>query len=90
MTTRVELVEPWGDYDDYCGYGSCGISNPDDAKFALRYTITVPRTFSGRFAAASCPGQLRVANGSDDDALIYVAADEGKSGSGAVLPGATK
>jgi hypothetical protein len=90
MTTRVELVEPWGDHDDSCGDGSCGISNPDDTKFALRYTVTVPRSFSGRFDAASCPGSLHVANGNDDDALISVAADEGKSLSGAVLPGTTK
>jgi hypothetical protein len=30
MKTQVIRIEPSGKKDDYCGDGSCGVSNPDD------------------------------------------------------------
>jgi len=89
LALRVVKQEPWGTTDDYCGNGSCGISNPDDLRWVLRYDVTVPDSFAGEFDPYGCPGQLHIVDGNDDDALIGVAGADATSIDG-ILPGATK
>jgi hypothetical protein len=90
LALRVVKVEPWGGTDDYCGDGSCGVSNPDDLRWVLRYDVTVPESFPGPFDAYSCPGELHIVNGNDDDAMILVAGADFRSLDGTILPGATR
>jgi hypothetical protein len=90
MALSVVQVEPWGETDDYCGDGSCGVSNPDDLRWVLRYDVTVPDSFSGPFDAYSCPGNLHIVNGNDDEAFNLVAGENYSSIDGDILPGASK
>jgi hypothetical protein len=90
MKTEVLRIEPWGETNDYCGDGSCGVSNPDDTRMVLRYTVAVPKSFKGTFDPGSCPGDMHVANGNDDDSFVSVAGEYQKSLTGKMLPGATK
>jgi hypothetical protein len=33
-----------------------GVSNPDDTRMVLRFTVSVPKSFKGIFDPSSCPG----------------------------------
>lgn len=91
MDTKVEKVEPWGGTsDDFCGDGSCGIADPDDTRFVLRYTVTVPDDFEGKFDPYSCPGEFEPMNGNSDEAGSGVAGDYSRSLGDVILPGTTK
>lgn len=90
MAFSVQRVEPWGSKDDFCGDGSCGIANPDDTRFVLKYEVSVPDTLSAPFDPSSCPGDLHVISGNDDEALSGVAGDFSKSLDGKIFPGQTK
>ena len=90
MTTSVLLVEPWGKRDDFCGDGSCGVADPDDLRFVLRYEVAVPANTAGPFDVTGCPGTLHVESGNDDEALGGVAGDHHRPLGEAILPGATK
>ncbi|MFE3998952.1 hypothetical protein ACFX43_09165 [Nocardioides sp. YIM B13467] len=90
MKTTVEKSEPWGTTDDFCGDGSCGVAEPGDTRFAMKYEITVPPDFEGSFEPISCPGQLHVESGNDEDAYIDVAGESAKYLDGTIRPGATK
>jgi hypothetical protein len=89
MRLMIEKVEPWGTLDDYCGDGSCGVSQPDDTRLVLKYEITVPEDFDGSFDASACPGTLHVMNGNDEEAVISVAGEYYRSLED-IRPGATK
>ena len=58
MTLEVVKKEPWGSTDDYCGDGSCGVSNPDDLRWVLHYEVSVPKDMPAPFDPMSCPGEL--------------------------------
>lgn len=91
MDTKVEKVEPWGGVkDDFCGDGSCGVADPDDTRFVIRYMVTVPKDFAGKFEPYSCPGDLEPMNGNADEALSGVMGDDYRSLDDVILPGATK
>ena len=90
MTTSVEKVEPWGTLDDYCGDGQCGVSQPDDTRVVLLYTIAVPQDFDGPFTPNHCPGELHVENGNDEDAVIGVSGKYARQLDEAIQPGRTK
>jgi hypothetical protein len=91
VTMRLKVVKTgrWGVKDDYCGNGQCGVSYPDDLRWVLRYTISVPSTYRGTFDASNCPGDLHAVEGNDEDIINGV---EGKYAKplDSVLPGATK
>ncbi len=91
MRLSIERTEPWGDTDDYCGDGSCGISEPDDLRLLLRYEISVPEDADEPLEETGlyCPGQLSTVDGASDDLVIGVAG-EYASDPGTILPGATK
>ena len=85
MRTELAVVEPWPKSEFYEEIPS------GSTKVALKYTIKVPRGFSGRFdPTLSCPGILQVTNGSDEDAIFTVSDDDRKDLDGVVLPGTTK
>lgn len=90
MKLSIDRVEPWGDRDDFCGDGSCGIANPDDTRVVLKYEVSVPDDAGQPFDASSCPGQLYPTGGTDDDALSGIYGDFNKPIDGKVFPGATK
>jgi hypothetical protein len=90
MTTKVIRIEPWGERDDYCGDGTCGVSHPDDTRMVLRYTVTVPKSLAGTFDPSSCPGDMHVASGNDDESFIMVAGDHYKALDGNMMPGSAK
>jgi hypothetical protein len=90
MTMSVEKVEPWGKKDDFCGDGSCGIANPDDTRFVLKYEVTVPAEYSEPFDPYACPGELHSTSGADDEALGSVSGDNSVALGGKVFPGETK
>ena len=90
MSLDVVKTEPWGSTDDYCGDGSCGVSNPDDLRWVLRYDVSVPADLVQPFDASSCPGELHIANGNDEESIIGVAGDYAKDLGGRIFPGATK
>lgn len=90
MRTSVELVEKWGKVDDFCGDGSCGVANRDDTRFVFRYEVTVPDTLRKPLEGYSCPGELHVAAGNDQEALSGVYGDYERSIGDTILPGATK
>lgn len=90
MKLQVTKVEPWGDTDDFCGDGSCGVANPNDTRLVLKYTVKVPADYSQPFDPTSCPGELHVRNGNDDDALGGVFGDYSKELGGKIFPGDTK
>ncbi len=90
LTLTVDRVEKWGDTDDFCGDGSCGIANPDDTRVVLKYVVSVPEDYPGPFDPSSCPGQLLPTSGSDDEALSGVAGDFDHSIEGKIFPGNTK
>jgi hypothetical protein len=90
MKTQVIRIEPWGKKDDYCGDGSWGVSNPDDTRMMLRFTLSVPKSFRGTFDPSRCPEDTHVATGNDEDSFNSVAGDYHKSLDGKMLPGATK
>ena len=75
---------------DYCGDGRCGVSQPDDTRVVLRYTIAVPQNFAGPFTPNACPGQLHVENGNDEDAIIGVSGKYARELDEAIQPGSTK
>jgi hypothetical protein len=90
MTLSVQTVEPYGKKDDFCGDGSCGVALPDDTRVAIKYEVTVPDDYADSFDPYSCPGELHVASGNDDDAFGLVAGDLYRSLDGSILPGTTK
>lgn len=90
MTIAISRKEPWGSTDDYCGDGSCGVSNPDDLRVVFEYGVSVPDYITQPFDASSCPGQLHIASGNDDEAIIGVAGDYASYIEGKILPGQTK
>lgn len=92
MTVTVESVTPWGKREDWCGDGSCGITEADDLRVLLRYEVSVPDDYEGDFDASRCPGELSVLNGNDDEALRPYQDLNGDTSdiNGAILPGATK
>jgi hypothetical protein len=90
LRLSVERVEPWGSTSDFCGDGSCGVANPDDTRFVFKYEVTVPEDFPAPFESYSCPGQLQVATGNDDEALSGVLGDYYRDLGGTVFPGSTK
>lgn len=90
MTISISRKEPWGSIDDYCGDGSCGVSNPDDLRVVFEYQVTVPDYITQPFDASSCPGALHIASGNDDEAIISVAGDYASYLEGKILPGQAK
>ena len=90
MTLSVERVEPWGDTDDFCGDGSCGVANPEDTRFVFKYEVSVPDDFPEPFDPSSCPGSLSVTSGNDQEALSGVAGDYAQYMDGKIFPGQTK
>ena len=90
MTLTVQTVEPYGKKDDFCGDGSCGVALPEDTRVALKYEVSVPDSYGDSFDPYSCPGELHVASGSDDDAFGLVSGDLYRSLDGSILPGTTK
>lgn len=90
MSLTVEAVEPYGERDDFCGDGSCGIAVPEDTRVALKYEVTVPDDFAEAFDPYGCPGELHVADGNDDEAFGLVSGDYMRSLDGSILPGTTK
>ncbi len=90
MTLSITRQEPWGETDDYCGDGSCGVSHPNDLRVVLEYSVSVPEEAEQPFDPSSCPGQLQIASGNDDEAIIGVAGDYASYLDGKVLPGQTK
>jgi hypothetical protein len=90
LTLEVARQEPWGDTDDYCGDGSCGVSNPDDLRWVLHYEVSVPEDAPRPFDPYSCPGELQIANGNDEETIINVSGDYANSLDGKILPGSTK
>lgn len=90
MKVTVEKSERWGRTDDFCGDGSCGVAEPGDTRFAMKYEVTVPPDFEGSFEPYSCPGQLHVESGNDEEAYIDVAGQNAKYLDGTIRPGATK
>ena len=91
MKLSVERVEPWGDTDDFCGDGSCGIANRDDTRLVLKYEVSVPESYySGPFDPYDCPGELHVSTGSDEEAFSGVAGDYDRELGGKIFPGSTK
>lgn len=90
MTLNIEKIEPWGDFSDYCGDGSCGVSHPDDLRVLIGYDVSVPEDAAEPLDGdLYCPGELETVNGSTGDLVIGVAGDYA-SELGTVLPGATK
>jgi len=90
MSLSVERTELWGDLDDFCGDGSCGIANRDDTRVVLRYEVTVPDDASEPFDAYSCPGDLNVMSGNSDEALSGVAGAYDREIDGKIFPGQSK
>ena len=90
MSLSVDRTEPWGDRDDFCGDGSCGVANPDDTRVVLRYDVTVPEDASEPFDAYACPGDLNVMSGNSDEALSGVAGDYDREIDGKIFPGQSK
>jgi len=90
MSLSVDRTEPWGDLDDFCGDGSCGVANPDDTRVVLRYDVTVPDDASEPFDASSCPGDLNVMSGNSDEALSGVAGAYDRDIDGKIFPGQSK
>ena len=90
MTLKVVRVEPWGRTTDYCGDGSCGVSHPDDLRWVLQYTITVPTSAAVTVDPLRCPGTLRAGGGGDADLIIGVAGEYARRIDGKITAGATK
>lgn len=90
MRTFVLKIEPWGKRDDFCGNGSCGVADPDDTRFVLKYEIIVPPAYPGPFDPLHCPGSMHVASGNDDEAFGSVAGDNARGLSEDIFPGRTK
>lgn len=90
MSLSVDRTELWGDVDDFCGDGSCGVANRDDTRVVLRYEVTVPDDASEPFDAYSCPGDLNVMSGNSDEALSGVAGAYDRELDGKIFPGQSK
>jgi hypothetical protein len=90
MRTTVIKVEPWGERSDFCGDGSCGVADPDDTRFVLRYEVTVPKTLPGPLDVSGCPGDLHVESGNDDEAFSDVLGDDYRAIGDKIIPGNTK
>jgi len=90
MRTTVTKVEPWGERDDFCGDGSCGIADRDDTRFVLRYEVTVPKTLPEPLDVSGCPGDLHVESGNDDEAFSSVLGDDYRAIGDKITPGNTK
>lgn len=90
MDLAVQKIAPAGRTDDLCGDGSCGVIEPEDTVFLLKYTVTVPADHDGPFDASSCPGELHARSGNDEDAFIATVGDQAKSLDGDIMPGASK
>lgn len=90
MKLVVDRVEPYGQKDDFCGDGSCGVANPDDTRVVLRYEVTVPDTAAEPFDPIMCPGLMYPTSGSEDDALHQAYGPYSKSLSGKIFPGSSK
>lgn len=90
LKLAVEDYGKWGRTSDFCGDGSCGVAVPEASDIGIRYTVTVPADFSGTFDPYSCPGNVSVVNGNDEEAGGGVVGDHDQSISGPMLPGATK
>jgi hypothetical protein len=88
VTTKVEKVGKWGQHDDFCD--GCLALEPDDYRFALRFTVHVPKSYGKLLDVTSCSGTLSVDDGNDDDAFTEVAGDYNKGLDGKMRPGATK
>jgi hypothetical protein len=88
VTTKVEKVEKWGEHSDFCD--GCLALEPDDYRFALRFTVHVPKSYGKLLDVTSCSGTLSVDDGNDDDAFTEVAGDYNKGLDGKMRPGATK
>ncbi|MCI2237605.1 hypothetical protein MN205_03760 [Kineococcus sp. TRM81007] len=91
--TVTYKVEDYGTFDqtqDWCGDGSCGISQPADSDIGLRYTVSVPADFPGTLEPSGCAGSLSVVNGNDEEALRLYAGDHYSGITGPMLAGATK
>jgi len=92
METEVveNVKQPWGSFDDFCGDGSCGVAHKDDRRFVMRYTVTVPNSYGRVFDPTSCPGQLHVMQGNDEDSLGGVAGEYERSLDEPIPPGSSK
>lgn len=88
VTTTVEVLEPWGEETNSCE--GCLHLMPDDLRFVLRYTISVPGSYAGGLNADRCSGSLETTSGNDDEALTFAPGNETKVLSGTILPGKTK
>lgn len=90
MALKITKIEPWGSKDDYCGDGSCGISNPDDMRVVLHYDVSVPDGDGGAFDPSSCPGDLYLKDGGDDNSIISVSGQYAHDIDGKIFPGGSK
>jgi hypothetical protein len=90
MTLSVERVEPWGKKDDFCGDGSCGVADPDDTRFVLKYEVAVPADYPEPFDPYACPGEMHTTSGADDEALSSVYGEYEVALGGKVFPGESK
>ena len=89
MTWEVTTQEPWGSYDDYCGDGSCGISNKDDRRWVFHYEVSAPPDATQPLDGDSCAGELQILNGNSEEVITGVSGDYAHE-MGEVRPGATK
>jgi hypothetical protein len=90
VSYKVEPYGKFGETQDWCGDGSCGINYPDDSDLGIVYTVSVPADYSGTFDPLSCGGTLSVVNGVDDDASNLWAGPHNTNMTGPMLPGSTK
>jgi hypothetical protein len=85
MTWTVKSQGKYGETNDVCGDGSCGVLKPNDESWLMHYEVTVPEGAPG-VDGYSCPGQLHVTEGNDEDAFVNF----GSKDMGEVKPGGTK
>ena len=78
----------WGEHSDFCD--GCLTLEPDDYRFALRFTVHVPKSYGKLLDVTSCSGTLSVDDGNDEDAFTEVLGDYNKNLDGRMRPGSTK
>lgn len=89
VKTSVELLEPiWQKKVEFCD--GCLTLVQKDINFALRYTVTVPKSFRGTLDTARCEGSLTVDSGNDDETFTAHLGENSRGLTGQMRPGSTK